>query len=147
MFENIQCFCHLISINMQSDLVSVIFCIYQLALNWSCFALFVHQFLFSLFKSFSPSNILISKVPFEFEGTNISYSHFFPSSFHSPVYIFFCGLILFCSGSSLLHVCFFCRFTALKSVLSIQSPDSPQQTQFLHHPRWTCTVPGLLELG
>ena len=76
MFENIQCFCHLISINMQSDFVSVIFCIYQLALNWSFFCTIyelVSFFLIQIF--FFPSNILISKVPFgEGNGTPLQYS-------------------------------------------------------------------------
>ena len=70
-----------------------------------------------LIQIFYPSNILISKVPFEFEGTNMSYSHF--PLIISLSRVFFV-VSLFCSGSSLLHVCFFCRFTALKSVLSIR---------------------------
>lgn len=74
---------------------------------------------FFFFKSVSPKlSLFISKILFEFESNNISILSFI--SPHFTQYIL-CYLILFCSGSSFLHICFFCQASSPFSYLCFLS--------------------------
>ena len=87
---------------------------------------------FSLVQSVSPKlNQPISKIPVEFEGTDISCFQFHTPSIYSPTCS--CGPLHLSPGSLCLLSYFFCQTSSpFSHLLSIHSPCSPPRTLFLH---------------